>query len=123
MLTHETGTGVERKADRGRKDLEQEPHHEHEEEDLSETSHHTVEGSDEVSPEKANEPHTDSEEAKEERQDIEAQAEGKEGKRKKLELQDQTNLLPVRQVLVVFVGLSMALFCSLLDQTMSVLLM
>lgn len=38
--------------------------------------------------------------------------------RKEVELQDQTNLLPVRQVIVVFAGLSSALFCSLLDQTM-----
>jgi hypothetical protein len=40
-----------------------------------------------------------------------------EGK-KKPELQDQTNLLPVRQVIFVFAGLSSALFVSLLDQTM-----
>ncbi|OJJ45121.1 hypothetical protein ASPZODRAFT_18031 [Penicilliopsis zonata CBS 506.65] len=32
-------------------------------------------------------------------------------------LQDQTNLLPVKQLLIVFTGLSCALFCSLLDQT------
>jgi hypothetical protein len=36
----------------------------------------------------------------------------------KFELQDQTNLLPVRQVIAVFMGLNCALFCSLLDQTM-----
>jgi hypothetical protein len=34
------------------------------------------------------------------------------------ELQDQTNLLPVKQVILVFVGLTCALFCSLIDQTM-----
>ncbi|EIW72421.1 hypothetical protein TREMEDRAFT_26105 [Tremella mesenterica DSM 1558] len=34
-----------------------------------------------------------------------------------VELQDQTNLLPVRQVLLIMVGLCAALFCSLLDQT------
>jgi hypothetical protein len=34
------------------------------------------------------------------------------------QLQDQTNLLPVRQVIFVFLGLSCALFVSLLDQTM-----
>lgn len=115
-MTHETGTGVERKVDRGRK--EQEPHHEHEDENMSETSHHTVEENDEASPEKSNVPHIENGGNKGESQDVEAQAEGKEGKRQKLILQDQTNLLPVRQVLVVFVGLSMALFCSLLDQTM-----
>jgi hypothetical protein len=54
--------------------------------------------------------------------DLEAQdAENPSGKkkgRKEVELQDQTNLLPVRQVIVVFMGLSAALFVSLLDQTM-----
>lgn len=30
----------------------------------------------------------------------------------KTQLQDQTNLLPVKQVLIVFVGLSCALFCE-----------
>ncbi|EJU04352.1 MFS general substrate transporter [Dacryopinax primogenitus] len=33
------------------------------------------------------------------------------------ELQDQTNLLPFRQLLVVFTGLAIAIFVSLLDQT------
>lgn len=32
-------------------------------------------------------------------------------------LQDQTNLLPTRQVIIVFAGLSCAIFCTLLDQT------
>lgn len=32
-------------------------------------------------------------------------------------LQDQTNLLPARQLLLVFSGLSMAMACSMLDQT------
>lgn len=36
----------------------------------------------------------------------------------KVELQDQTNLLPFKQVLIVFLGLSMALFACMLDQTM-----
>lgn len=35
-------------------------------------------------------------------------------------LQDQTNLLPGRQIVLVFLGLSCALFVSLLDQTMCV---
>ncbi|KAL1410653.1 hypothetical protein Q8F55_004672 [Vanrija albida] len=35
----------------------------------------------------------------------------------KYALQDQTNLLPWKQVAVIFVGLNCALFCSLLDQT------
>ncbi|KAJ9099214.1 hypothetical protein QFC21_004094 [Naganishia friedmannii] len=55
-------------------------------------------------------------------QDLEAQdgqiAEPGKGKKKKeIELQDQTNLLPVKQIIIVFAGLSAALFCSLLDQT------
>ena len=41
-----------------------------------------------------------------------------EKKRKKVELQDQTNILPTRQIIMVMFGLSCALFCSLLDQTM-----
>jgi len=43
-----------------------------------------------------------------------------EKKPKAPELQDQTNLLPVRQVILVFLGLTCALFCSLIDQTMYV---
>lgn len=35
----------------------------------------------------------------------------------KFELTDQTNLLPVKQVMLIFAGLNCALFCSLLDQT------
>lgn len=34
------------------------------------------------------------------------------------ELEDQTNFLPTRQVIMVFLGLSIALACSMLDQTM-----
>ncbi|WVO13016.1 hypothetical protein L204_100625 [Cryptococcus depauperatus] len=36
---------------------------------------------------------------------------------KNVELQDQTNFLPTKQVIFVFCGLTCALFCSLLDQT------
>ena len=32
-------------------------------------------------------------------------------------LQDQTNLLPVKQILIIFSGLSMAMICAMLDQT------
>ena len=45
---------------------------------------------------------------------------GTDGKRGN-ELQDQTNLLPIKQVIFVFLGLTCALLCSLLDQTMYVL--
>lgn len=66
---------------------------------------------------------SDGREAAAEGEDLEAQDGGQSGsgkgkKRKTVELQDQTNLLPVKQVIVVFAGLSAALFCSLLDQTM-----
>lgn len=44
----------------------------------------------------------------------------KHGHKQAPELQDQTNLLPTKQVILVFLGLCCALFCSLLDQTMSV---
>lgn len=43
---------------------------------------------------------------------------GEAKKKNKYELQDQTNLLPVKQVIVIFCGLNCALFCSLLEQTM-----
>ncbi|CDZ98057.1 Tetracycline resistance protein TetB/drug resistance transporter [Phaffia rhodozyma] len=42
---------------------------------------------------------------------------GEEDERKKGDLTDQTNLLPFRQVILVFFGLSIALFCTLVDQT------
>jgi len=42
----------------------------------------------------------------------------KQPKRKELELQDQTNMLPAKQVILVCIGLSCSLFCSTLDQTM-----
>jgi hypothetical protein len=53
----------------------------------------------------------------------ESRVEGGEGagdkeKKKAPVLQDQTNLLPVKQVIFVFLGLNCAVFCSLLDQTM-----
>lgn len=35
-------------------------------------------------------------------------------------LEDQTNFLPTKQVVMVFMGLSIALACSMLDQTMYV---
>jgi hypothetical protein len=67
---------------------------------------------------------SDGREAAAEGEDLEAQDGEQSGsgkgkkQRKTVELQDQTNLLPVKQVIVVFAGLSAALFCSLLDQTM-----
>ena len=42
-------------------------------------------------------------------------------RQKEAELQDQTSLLPFKQIVFVFMGLTCALFCSLLDQTMCVL--
>ncbi|WVQ97393.1 hypothetical protein IAU59_004505 [Kwoniella sp. CBS 9459] len=62
----------------------------------------------------------DGSEARREPSDEEKEIEGKRSgasKKKEVELQDQTNLLPAKQVILVFVGLTAALFCSLLDQT------
>lgn len=128
MLTHETGTGAERTKDTGR--VAHDPHHEHEDEDASDHSdeHHAqlhvlppnterpVSDGGSASKENMGEGESNEEKAA----DVEAQEEGQPGRRKKLVLQDQTNLLPARQVIIVFAGLSMALFCSLLDQTMYV---
>jgi hypothetical protein len=130
MLTHETGTGAERTKDTGR--TAHDPHHEHEDEDASDRSdeHHAqlhvlspnterpVSDGGSASKEDVGEGGGNGEKGT----DVEAQEEGQPGRRKKLELQDQTNLLPARQVIIVFAGLSMALFCSLLDQTMYVCL-
>lgn len=38
----------------------------------------------------------------------------------KIKLQDQTNLLPVKQLLIVFVGLSCALFCKNLNNLLCI---
>lgn len=40
------------------------------------------------------------------------------GNKQAPELQDQTNLLPFKQIIIVFCGISCALFVGLLDQTM-----
>lgn len=50
----------------------------------------------------------------------ESSSEKKKGKGTNTELQDQTNLLPTKQVILVFIGLTFSLFGSLLDQTMYV---
>lgn len=43
---------------------------------------------------------------------------GKKGKEdEEFVLQDQTNLLPAKQILIIFSGLSMAMICAMLDQT------
>lgn len=60
---------------------------------------------------------TSSERHEESRTESHGAGGGGEGKRE-IALQDQTNLLPVRQVIFVFLGLTCAIFCSLLDQTM-----
>ncbi|KAK4689712.1 MFS transporter, DHA2 family, glioxin efflux transporter, partial [Tremellales sp. Uapishka_1] len=52
----------------------------------------------------------------EEDHDVEKTA-GVDKKAKAVQLQDQTNLLPVKQVILIFCGLTCALFCSLIDQT------
>ncbi|WVQ85656.1 hypothetical protein IAT38_007822 [Cryptococcus sp. DSM 104549] len=109
MATHETGEFVDERdgVDRGLH-----THDEHEHEHHDDESHQAVGkksggvGDDEKNGGK----------------DEEAEIEGEEkksrfGKKKVVELQDQTNLLPTKQVIFVFCGLTCALFCSLLDQT------
>lgn len=112
MTTHETGEFVEdqdgKAEDDGLHTHNEEHEHGHEEGDQEhlEQSHKTLRS------EKGKEDN------REQGKDEEAEIEGKKSGKKKFELQDQTNLLPTKQVIFVFVGLTCALFCSLLDQTM-----
>lgn len=117
MTTHETGEFVE---DRDGGAEEDDGLHTHDEEhehghgqdvfnhqEHSEQSHRSLRSGERK------------EDNREQGKDEEAKIEGKKsGQKKKFELQDQTNLLPTKQVIFVFVGLTCALFCSLLDQTM-----
>lgn len=116
MTTHETGEFVEdhdgQATDDGLHTHHEEHEYGHEESDFnpqrhSEQSHKTV-----LSGEREED---NREQGKDEEAKIESE---KSGQKKKFELQDQTNLLPTKQVIFVFVGLTCALFCSLLDQTM-----
>ena len=112
IATHETGELICRETDRPEdervdtregRDLE----HGHESRDLSDHSH------------PSNVRHGGSDE--EENVALEKSGGGRKNRWKKKDeplLQDQTNLLPTRQVILVFIGLCVALFCSLLDQTM-----
>lgn len=98
MATHETGHGIDEDHDgNDRLDTHEEhsEHHDHDHGNLVKTGP----GGDEES---------------------KIGAEENSEKKKTPELQDQTNLLPVKQVILVFVGLTCALFCSLIDQTMYV---
>ncbi|WWC99793.1 hypothetical protein V866_006700 [Kwoniella sp. B9012] len=113
MATHETGEYYPEDQEQDRdEDDGLHTHDEHEHEDGSPT--HSRRNSDQpTSPNHPNGPEGDT-------IDEEKKIEGKKskfGKKKEIELQDQTNLLPVRQVIAVFAGLTCALFCSLLDQT------
>lgn len=100
MATHETGGFDDHAHDHEEGDDRLDTHHEdHEDHEASQSDSHE---------ESKVESHGDSDESG---------TGGKKGK-KEVELQDQTNLLPVRQVIFVFVGLTCAIFCSLLDQTM-----
>jgi hypothetical protein len=114
MMTHETGTGyIDSNATPD--DLD-----DHDEEDEGEvtsgsrgsvSSHSTKDSrgadpDDELHDEEKEIEGSDTPVKRDKRKDAEAQ------------LQDQTNLLPVKQVIFVFIGLTCALFCSLLDQTM-----
>ena len=96
MATHETGHGIDEDHDGNNRLDTHDEHSEHHQDHLVRTGpggdEETKIGAEEVSEKKPKAP----------------------------ELQDQTNLLPVRQVILVFVGLTCALFCSLIDQTMYV---
>jgi hypothetical protein len=102
MATHETGHGIDDEHD-GNDKLE--THEEsHENHDTGTTSRPSL-----------------ADERPDEERDTESDGPdkgGKGGKKVAPTLQDQTNLLPVKQVILVFIGLTCALFCSLIDQTM-----
>ncbi|OCF31076.1 tetracycline efflux protein [Kwoniella heveanensis BCC8398] len=114
MATHETGEYVDAEED-GRYDGERPPRDmkldSHDEGDNEHGQWKRSSGdpgpNDGEWPERVREPSDEEKEIEQPR----------EGKRKEVELQDQTNLLPAKQVMLVFVGLTAALFCSLLDQT------
>lgn len=123
MATHETGEGVETGYDGNALDTHDEHEHEHEHEHgrrsskasgSSSGSGHAV--SDEERSVGLNSHNRD--ETKGDTGDGEDPARSSKSRKKDVELQDQTNLLPIRQVMMVFCGLTAALFCSLLDQTM-----
>jgi hypothetical protein len=114
MATHETGHGIDHDHD-GADDGRMAPHDEDHELDGRTSRDHSGESSaamvgqvnlDEES-------RIGAEEVPEKNTELETET-----KKKVPELQDQTNLLPVKQVILVFVGLTCALFCSLIDQTM-----
>jgi hypothetical protein len=108
MATHETGEGVEHEHDGpDRLDTHDEHEHEHEHDHDHDHSDHGL-------------AHGPEDHAARDEEEAVGMGEGSKGKKEKKEvvLQDQTNLLPTRQVIMVFVGLTAALFCSLLDQTM-----
>jgi hypothetical protein len=109
MATHETGHGIDHDHD-GRN--EEDRMEAHEEKHESRNSRDSSAADLELGAEDA-ERRIGAEEVPE----TEGEA-GVETKKKTPELQDQTNLLPVKQVILVFVGLTCALFCSLIDQTM-----
>lgn len=105
MATHETGELVEQDRDGAQLDTHHEHHEEHEQHELEHSDksdrRHAPNTTPRIDEETAPEPETEPARPK-----------------KKFELQDQTNLLPVKQIMLIFLGLNCALFCSLLDQTM-----
>ena len=105
MATHETGHGIDDEHD-GNDKLET-----HEE--SHETEHSRTNSLDDDRPDEERD--TESNGAGADASDGKG---GKNGKKVAPTLQDQTNLLPVKQVILVFIGLTCALFCSLIDQTM-----
>lgn len=106
MATHETGGYDHDEHDSVRTNTERDGEEERKKLERHSEDHHELEA-------------TSSERHEESRVETHGQGEAGSGQGKKpVVLQDQTNLLPVRQVIFVFLGLTCAIFCSLLDQTM-----
>ncbi|WOO85275.1 Efflux pump dotC [Vanrija pseudolonga] len=114
MATHETGEFVDVRADGARMSTHDEHDGEHEDGASVSSQSRTQHKDEEAAIEAHGKGGSDSRDA-----NLAASAKPDDGDHHddKYALQDQTNLLPWKQVAVIFVGLNCALFCSLLDQT------
>ncbi|WRT64234.1 uncharacterized protein IL334_001163 [Kwoniella shivajii] len=116
MATHETGDFLpEDNINNDEDGLDTHDEHEHEHENDGSPSNSRRNSDNSPISNRAQENPGDADQVDEEKK-IEGNK-SRNGKKKEVELQDQTNLLPVKQVIAVFAGLTCALFCSLLDQT------
>lgn len=132
MATHETGELVDSDSEDGGLSTHEEHEHEHEHDHEHENEHKHGQGtnetergrqglgSDQAHAVTPNLPATDDNAVHTTNKDIPPTGDSPSDKadKSKYEIEDQTNLLPVRQVIMIFMGLNCALFCSLLDQTM-----